>query len=350
MSLNFIKNNLFIIIFWFVLGVTLWLNFQTDSSKINALVQTFAILFCSVILNYHLTEILLPKALKKRKMKQFLFLSIVFILILSVCNTLVFTYVNINSSQSLSVDFNEHIPYLWKGFYLSVPASLLIIGTACGIRFYQEHGKIERDHILLQQDHLENQLKLLQDQVNPHVMFNVLNHIHILMKKDTQLASFLLLKFSDILRYQLYQCNQNEVILENEIQYLKDLIEVEKLRWGNEIDVFSFFDTTNKNVRIAPLLLVPFIENAFKYVSRMPNKKGFITIHFIEENQEVKLLVENSFADFVKPSKNVSGIGLQNVKKRLNLIYPSTHQLQISTEKQVFKVVLTINLLQNEDN
>lgn len=92
------------------------------------------------------------------------------------------------------------------------------------------------------------------------------------------------------------------------------------------------------------------IEKAFKYVSRMPNKKGFITIHFIDENQKVKLLVENSFADFVKPSKNVSGIGLQNVKKRLNLIYPSTHQLQISTEKQVFKVVLTINLLQNEDN
>lgn len=81
---------------------------------------------------------------------------------------------------------------------MSIPASLLINGTACGIKFYQEHGKIERDHILLQQAHLENQLKLLQDQINPHVMFNILNHIHILMKSNTELASFLFIK---IFRY-----------------------------------------------------------------------------------------------------------------------------------------------------
>ena len=103
---------------------------------------------------------------------------------------------------------------------------------------------------------MENQLKLLQDQINPHVMFNILNHIHILMKSNTELASFLLLKFSDILRYQLYHCNQNLVVLDKEIQYLQDLVEVEKLRWGNELDVKAEWLIENKKALIVPLLLV----------------------------------------------------------------------------------------------
>ncbi|WP_286496309.1 MULTISPECIES: sensor histidine kinase [unclassified Empedobacter] len=198
--------------------------------------------------------------------------------------------------------------------------------------------------MLLQQDHLENQLKLLQDHVNPHVMFNILNHIHILLKKDTELASFLLLKFSDILRYQLYECNKNEVVLENEIQYLKDLIDVEKLRWGNEIDVSTSFTIMNKKAMIAPLLLVPFIENAFKHVSRVPDYKGFIKINFNENNNQIHLSIENTYAKIPIQSKSVGGIGLQNVKKRLNLIYPEAYQLNITENGQLYKVYLTINL------
>ena len=344
MNFKFFKKHLFITIFWIVLGITLWLNFQANDSKYDALLQTIAILFYSIILTYYLTEKLLPKALQKKKMKQFLILSIFFILTLSIFNSFVFTYISVSSKEPLPVHFSDHIPILWKGFYLSIPASLLIIGTACGIRFYQEHGKIERDHILLQQDHLENQLKLLQDQVNPHVMFNILNHIHILLKKDTELASFLLLKFSDILRYQLYECNKNEVVLENEIQYLKDLIDVEKLRWGNEIDVSTSFTIMNKKAMIAPLLLVPFIENAFKHVSRVPDYKGFIKINFNENNNQIHLSIENTYAKIPIQSKSVGGIGLQNVKKRLNLIYPETYQLNITENGQLYKVYLTINL------
>ena len=344
MNFKLLKEHLFITIFWVVLGITLWLNFQANDSKYDALIQTISILFFSIILTYFLTEKLLPKALQKKKMKQFLILSIFFILTLSILNSLVFTYISVNSKEPLSTQFSDHIPILWKGFYLSIPASLLIIGTACGIRFYQEHGKIERDHILLQQDHLENQLKLLQDQVNPHVMFNILNHIHILLKKDTELASFLLLKFSDILRYQLYECNKNEVILENEIQYLKDLIDVEKLRWGNEIDVSTSFTIMNKKAMIAPLLLVPFIENAFKHVSRVPDYKGFIKINCSENNNQIYLSIENTYAKIPIQSKNIGGIGLQNVKKRLNLIYPSAHELNITENGHLYKIDLIINL------
>ncbi len=181
-------------------------------------------------------------------MKWFLIEAALVIFLLSIIFSLVFTYIRIDNDIPLPANFSDHLPIIWKGFYLSIPASLLINCTACGIKFYQEHGKIERDHILLQQAHLENQLKLLQDQINPHVMFNILNHIHILMKSNTELASFLLLKFSDILRYQLYHCNQNQVILDKEIQYLQDLVEVEKLRWGNELDVKAEWNIHNKRL------------------------------------------------------------------------------------------------------
>lgn len=191
------------------------------------LFQTCVILISSFIFTQFLTIKLLPKALRAKKMKWFLIQAILIIFSLSIIFALVFTYIRVDNGNPLPEDFLNQLPFLWKGFYMSIPASLLINGTACGIKFYQEHGKIERDHILLQQAHLENQLKLLQDQINPHVMFNILNHIHILMKSNTELASFLLLKFSDILRYQLYHCNQNLVVLDKEIQYLQDLVEVE---------------------------------------------------------------------------------------------------------------------------
>lgn len=285
-------------------------------------------------------------------MTQFLIEATLVIFLLSLIFSLVFTYVRVDNNTPLPINFVDQIPFLWKGFYMSIPASLLINGTACGIKFYQEHGKIERDHILLQQAHLESQLKLLQDQINPHVMFNILNHIHILMKNDTQLASFILLKFSDILRYQLYHCNQNVVILDKEIQYLQDLVEVEKLRWGNELEVTTEWNIQNKKAQIAPLLLVSFIENAFKYVCRLPGHKGYIIISCKEESEQLSFYVENSYSSIgISNKKNEAhGIGLQNVQKRLNLLYPDAHHLTIETKDNVYKVSLTLTLSQKNDD
>lgn len=234
---------------------------------------------------------------------------------------------------------------------MALPASFLINGSACGIKFYKEHGRIERDHILLQQAHLENQLKLLQDQINPHVVFNILNHIHILMKTDTQLAGFLLMKFSDILRYQLYHCNQPLVPLDKEIEYLQNLVEVEKLRWGNELEVNASWSIGSKKAFIAPLLLVPFIENAFKYVCRLPGHKGYIKASCKEENGSLSFYVENSYSDMTlyKKKDGAGGIGLQNVKKRLKLQYPGSYDLKIESDNLVYKVTLTLNLTEQND-
>ncbi len=267
MTKSFIlKEYIFTFIFWLVLAIVLWFNFQSTTDIYLAMTQAAIIAAFSFTFTHFLTNKLLPKALREKKMKRFLIQLILLIFMLSLVFSVIFTYLEVEPKDELPENFRDHLPFLWKGFYMSLPASFLINGAACGVKFYNEHGRIERDHILLQQAHLENQLKLLQDQINPHVVFNILNHIHILMKTDIQLADFLLMKFSDILRYQLYHCNQPLVPLGKEIEYLQNLVEVEKLRWGNELDVKAQWQIDNKKASIAPLLLVPFIENAFKYV------------------------------------------------------------------------------------
>lgn len=341
-----LKEYIFTFIFWLVLAIVLWFNFQSTTEKYLAMTQAAIIAAFSFTFTHFLTNRLLPKALREKKMKLFLVQLVMVIFMLSLVFSVIFTYLEVEPKDQLPESFRDQLPFLWKGFYMSLPASFLINGAACGIKFYNEHGRIERDHILLQQAHLENQLKLLQDQINPHVVFNILNHIHILMKTDVQLADFLLLKFSDILRYQLYHCNQTLVPLDKEIEYLQNLVEVEKLRWGNELDVKAQWQINNRKASIAPLLLVPFVENAFKYVCRLPGHKGYVKISCKEKNHSLYFYVENSYSDMAtyKKKDGTGGIGLQNVKKRLKLQYPDSHDLSIESDNHVFRITLILTL------
>ncbi|MBP1166450.1 MULTISPECIES: sensor histidine kinase [unclassified Chryseobacterium] len=341
-----VKEYIFTFIFWLVLAIVLWFNFQSTTESYLAMTQAAIIAAFSFTFTHFLTNKFLPKALREKKMKLFLVQLVLVIFMLSLVFSIIFTYLEVEPKEQLPENFRDHLPFLWKGFYMSLPASFLINGAACGVKFYNEHGRIERDHILLQQAHLENQLKLLQDQINPHVVFNILNHIHILMKTDTQLADFLLMKFSDILRYQLYHCNQPLVPLDKEIEYLQNLVEVEKLRWGNELDVKAQWQINNRKAFIAPLLLVPFIENAFKYVCRLPGHKGYVKISCKEKNNSLYFYVENSCSDMTtyKKKDGTGGIGLQNVKKRLKLQYPGSHDLNIESTSHIFKITLILTL------
>jgi LytS/YehU family sensor histidine kinase len=221
----------------------------------------------------------------------------------------------------------------------ALPTPLLINLGFCGLRFYYEHTK-------LQQAHLRSQLHFLQEQINPHFMFNVLNNIHILMQKDLELASAQLVKYSDILRYQLYNGKNEWVALKEEIQFLKDVIEVEKMRWGHSLKVQTQWNIIDGEKVIPPLLLITFIENAFKHVSRSLSETGYINI--LAEQQEGQLYLEVVNSKSIKyPQQNknavTSGIGLKNIKERLALLYPKKHNLIINETKERYSVQLYIN-------
>lgn len=346
-AINKNRHWIFLVFFWSLLGITIWAQMIEDYDFLTATIQAVLVLFCSAVLAHVLSDVILPKALKQNKMNWFAVQSVIVVLLLAFCLSLI--YIVFSDSVMRRKAYPEaadvdSLHFLWARFYGNIPSAILICGTACGLRFYQEHSVIEKNHAQLQQVHLEAQIKILQDQINPHLMFNVLNHIHILMQSDVKLASDLLVQFSDILRYQLYECNKEYVPLHLEIKYLKDLIAVEETRWGNELEVKSKWNIENGQLQIVPLLLVPLIENAFKHVSRLPNKKGFVHLSCEQINHQLNFRIENSYTEQYKTPSNNQGLGLENVKKRLEIQYPEKHKLDIHKTDSDFTVEVVLDL------
>ncbi|QNK64453.1 histidine kinase [Pedobacter sp. PAMC26386] len=349
--ITFNRHLLIIATFWVILGISLWLQMIREYAFVQGTIGIILILASAVISAHTLRDLLLPRAMATGKMRLFIAQFIILTLFLSgvIAGAMVAAYwISVHGTpDDTPKKLLEH-SHLWMKFWNSFPAALLINATACGLRFYQEHGKIEKNHALLQQAHLEAQLRILQDQINPHLMFNVLNHIHILMQKDVELASVLLIKFSDILRYQLYECNRESVLLDREVKYLKDLVAVEKIRWGEELKVDCTWIIQDGKRAIAPLLLVPFVENAFKHVSRLPLEKGYVILALKQQDDELIFTIENSNSAQQPRKGNSHGLGLENVKKRLGLLYPNQHQLIIDKSDHLFKITLTIQLHQKK--
>lgn len=340
-------KKLFIISFWGILFLSVWAQNISMTMPFLWLIPSAIVIFFSIVISHFLSDVILPRALVSARMKHFFILASLLTFLLAVIMAIVFTFFPIFLNDP-NTFIRESVSTWYELFGIrllgGIPSAMTIVTTMCGIRFYQEHTAIEKVHTQLKQDHLEAQLKLLQDQINPHLMFNVLNHIHILMQKNIELASTLLLKFSDILRYQLYECNHKMVLLNREIQYLQDFVDIEQIRWGNELEVNCTWTIPNKQLHIAPLMLVPLIENAFKHVSRLPHTKGFITIRCIEENNVLKLDIVNSFSSKFHSIKQKGGIGIANVKERLAMQYPDKHQLSLIQDENTFSAHLSINL------
>lgn len=341
------KNHVFIVLFWIILSLSVWAQDIRPDAPLPSILPNVLLITVFIIVSHYLSDNLLPKALKSRNMKRFALQSVLCVLLLSLALALVFTLFPNATNELLSIrkeSINDPYRFFMVQYYSAIPSSIAILTTTCGIRFYQEHNQIDKDHTKLKKEHLEAQLKLLQDQINPHLMFNVLNHIHILMQNNVELASMLLIKFSDILRYQLYECNHKEVFLHREIKYLQDLVAIEQIRWGDELRVDCQWQISNGQLQIAPLLLVPLIENAFKHVSRLPHSIGYIEIVCKEELGILTLTIKNSYTTKYKLSNRNSGIGLANVQERLKMIYPNQYSLDITQSEQDYNLELTINL------
>ncbi|MET0461789.1 MAG: histidine kinase, partial [Chitinophagaceae bacterium] len=185
----------------------------------------------------------------------------------------------------------------------------------------------------------EAELNFLKSQINPHFLFNSINTVYFLIDKQNQQARDSLHKFSEMLRYQLYELNGSRVPIEKELRYLKDYIHLQKLRKDELYDVSFTHSAALHSFSIEPLLLIPFIENAFKHVSAYSDKPNFIHIDIDYKDRCLLLKIENSTEAKVSADPH-SGIGLKNVKRRLELLYPETHQLNIHHTKDSFRVEL----------
>lgn len=197
----------------------------------------------------------------------------------------------------------------------------------------------------LNEENLKAEVRYLKSQMNPHFLFNILNSIHVLTQLQPQMAGEIILKLSDMLYYQLYDCAEDKVLLQQEINYLESYIELQKTRYEHKLELTFDKKSSDETITIAPLLLLPLIENAFKHGVEPSSENAFIHILLQGERGKVYMTVENSKPPVVAKQVAKGGIGLQNVRKRLNMLYPGKHHLTITETPERYKIILTLELV-----
>ncbi|MEX1382830.1 sensor histidine kinase [Lutibacter sp.] len=195
--------------------------------------------------------------------------------------------------------------------------------------------------IKLKNEKEKTELLHLKSQVNPHFFFNTLNNLYGLMEKDSKERQ-MVLKLSDMMRYSIYEGEKDWVTLKNELDYLKNYIELQEIRYHKKSDVQFNHKIENPNAKIMPLLFIILLENAFKHGLENLEKDAYIHIDLTESENEVQFVIENNFE--LQQTSNQEGIGLKNLKRRLNLVYPKKHSLSFDVNSNIYKVILSLKL------
>ena len=220
---------------------------------------------------------------------------------------------------------------------------LFLGGIGFCIRGLIEHFNEKEKRIEMKQKQLESEIGLLRAQINPHFLFNTLNNIDAVIRKDSQKASELLIKLSEQMRFMLYESNTDYIQLISELKFINDYISLQKLRIRNQEAVLYTSEGNFESVLIPPMIFIPFIENAFKHCSDM-EKDGAIKVGVRYNRNNIVFESENLFDPDEKSlhGKSEGGIGVDLTKRRLNIIFPGKHELIINTKPPVYKVFLKI--------
>lgn len=229
---------------------------------------------------------------------------------------------------------------------IPVPSFFLWAAIGALFRFFIDWFKKKNDMLVLEKENITSNLALLKNQINPHFLFNTLHNIDTLIHDDQNKASQSLVKLSDIMRYMLKDTKSDFVELKKEIEYLENYFSLESLRLKNE-NFFHYFISGNPDgLKIAPMMLIPFVENAFKHSVDSGTVNG-ININIAIENKKLYFTCENQYYKTETDNDNSHGIGLETVKQRLDLIYNNRHKLSIQTVDSVYKVNLELELNEN---
>ena len=328
--------------YWWVFHVIFWVFVYLDEVLsvfgITTAIGNYQELIPSLIADFLLVYVniyfLLPRFLLKNKFWKYLGWT----MLMLVANVLVSVY---DFQEPYDFSLAEEVEFFKDAFILSFMHTGTILMAAVGIKFFKNFILNQERVNDLETTNLKTELAFLKNQINPHFLFNSLNNIYVQSRKRPHEASESILLLSDLLRYQLYDCAKEKVLLRHEIDYLKNYLRLDKMRKTEaEID-FDVHGEANGMV-VAPFIFIPFVENAIKH-GLTDEKKSFLKILFDLKPNQINFHIENAKPNF--PNQNeVGGIGLKNVKRRLELLYPNQYILKVDDQKENYKVKLTLNL------
>ena len=306
--------------------------------------------------------LLVPKFLEKRKYFKYLTIIAVSIFVLSIGfgrigYSLKMERVNKNIAKKENRDSEQKIdksPH--EAFYVKQKNQqkrhkrysrdiFLVLTTVFAVSsiysFVRINSKQEKELKALEKEQLTSELSFLKSQINPHFLFNVLNSIYSLTLKKSDDAPNAVLRLSDLLRYMTYESEKSTAEIEKEIAYIQNYIELQKMRLAKKSKVNVEIFNNYPSARIAPLILITFVENAFKH-GILANGTTNINIALKIQPEEIDFVVKNEY-NKLSQKDSVSGIGIQNVKRRLDIIYPNKHSLKIEKTENEHTVSLKIN-------
>lgn len=291
---------------------------------------------------------LMPKYLETAKYVKFLvavFLTIIVTAALIITGYYLTAYWSSLSFESLFGDTTFSRLFVTN----SLPSTVASMTLAMSIKLAKNWISSQKRQQLLEREKIETELKFLKSQFNPHFLFNTINSIFVLIHKNPNMASDSLAKFSDLLRYQLYECNEPKIPLQREMEYLSNFIELGRLRLDEDIDVkITIGEMDNSDFEIAPFILMPFLENAFKHVSQVKRNKNWLHIAMQQKGYGIEMNITNSTLPTESKSmlevQENGGIGLANVRRRLDLLYPNSYDLNIFKKDRSYTVSLRLQL------
>ncbi len=338
------------LIFWFLLVISLpVLAALNDGSVKKTLIASLVFLPAQLLASYFLVYYQVPKLLFKKKYFKFglsflisVYVFLVFARLLSVYLFEFFSDKN-HSQESL-------IEILTDPFHLAViyfPSVYVFVFLMFMTKAFKDRFEERHQLEVLQKEKASTELKFLKAQTNPHFLFNTLNNLYALTLERSEKAPEVVLKLSDMLDYMLYQCKDAEVPLEKEIAFIQDYIGLESLRYGNKLTLSFTHHLHSPNVMIAPLILISFVENAFKHgASNNPNE-SVIQIELTTNEDQLYFKVFNTLPNSIlgnKENESHSGIGFSNAQRQLELNYKNNYNLKSTKTGNDFQVSLNINL------
>jgi LytS/YehU family sensor histidine kinase len=237
-------------------------------------------------------------------------------------------------------------PYIFlRGSFIRLFGNApLICGILLSLKTLKTWHQKQLENEMLTKEKANAELQLLKAQIHPHFLFNTLNNIYSFTLNKSPQAAELVQKLSDMLKYMINDCEQIMVPLEKEIQLIKDYIGLEKVRYGDRLDIQMHVNGDCQNKMIVPLLMIPFVENSFKHGASMMRGKQWMHLIINVNDNDLDFNLSNSKPSQPNSTKNKKGIGLLNVQKRLGLLYPGKHQLNINSTDNIFSVSLKIGL------
>jgi hypothetical protein len=324
--------------FWFIYALIMLLLNENHEQWRYSITNVFIHTCFVALLVYYNFYYLIPNFLSRKRFFLYAF-WLAFATLLVTPLELILLYWNLTGRENAQLNLieNQGSHYLVLLLVVSFSSVLRII------KYWFVQERVQRD---LERRNLQSELSFLKSQINPHFLFNTLNSLYALTLKKSDEAPEVVLRLSEMMRYMLYECNEKYVSLQSELQYIKNYLALERVRYGAKAQIeFDCIIDKEDDYQVAPLLFITFLENSFKHGLSHRITAGFVTVYLQVENGQLEFYVDNSKADKKDESYYQGGIGLKNVRRRLELLYPDAYQLDIDEDETTYSVHLNLQLI-----